>query len=291
MEYALVNQIKIAAQPGLKGKCPHCRAEVISKCGSKKIWHWAHLAVESCDPWFEPETQWHRDWKSAFGKNFSEIRVEKVGKYHIADVINESGIVFEFQNSPISPETIKAREDFYGERMIWVVNGFGFKKNFHIRDEDYTKNWQLTICDAFEAAKYYKDYERGILIENWKVKTDQVKNYLQQQNFEYLSELSSYYLPMAVGRNKELVANKLYSEIKELYEQQKTSNGFEKGEFEWEHARSSWQESKRPVFIDFGSDELFRVTKNIGQRYGEGIKIAKQKFLEKYAQVPIAIGM
>lgn len=284
MEFAIHQGLKTKAQPGLSGNCPHCQAPVIAKCGSKMIWHWAHLAVESCDTWFEPETQWHRDWKNAFGKNYSEIRVAKQDKYHIADVINDAGIIFEFQNSPISADTIKARETFYGERMIWVLNGSAFKNNFHLRDQEFITHWQLNAMNAFEAATYYKEYESGLLIEDWKVKKEEVKAYLIQQKFDHVSEAGVYYLALKQGRNKEFVAEKLYSEIKELYEQQNTSTDFVKGEFEWEHARVSWQESKRPVFIDFGEHFLYHVSSQIGRRYGRGVKVNKQKFLEKYAK-------
>jgi hypothetical protein len=284
MEFALHQGLKTMAEPGLSGFCPHCQAPVMAKCGSKKIWHWAHVAVESCDPWFEPETQWHRDWKNAFGKNQSEIRVEKQNKYHIADVINEAGIIFEFQNSPISADTIMAREKFYGERMIWVINGSAFKNNFHLRDQEFINQWQLKVMDEFEALKHYKAYESSLLIEDWKVKKEEVKDYLIQKNFNHVSEAGVYYLTLNTARNKDLLAEKLYAEIKELYEQQNTSIDFVKGEFEWEHARASWQESKRPVFIDFGEKYLYHVSSQPGRRYGRGVKVNKQRFLEKYAK-------
>lgn len=43
MKFALVNEQKTEAQPKLKGLCPGCLQPVTAKCGTQKIWHWAHL--------------------------------------------------------------------------------------------------------------------------------------------------------------------------------------------------------------------------------------------------------
>ena len=57
-----------------------------------------------------------------------EVRRTKGDHYKVADVYSKE-VVIEFQNSPISPEEIKLRENFYGEKMLWVVNGMKFLKN------------------------------------------------------------------------------------------------------------------------------------------------------------------
>jgi hypothetical protein len=97
---------------------------MIARCGRVKVWHWSHKAVPPCDPWYESETQWHRDWKNRFPINWQEIpQVDPAtGEVHIADVKTAHGRVIEFQHSPLSPAEMKAREAFYGD-MIWVVDG------------------------------------------------------------------------------------------------------------------------------------------------------------------------
>ena len=132
MLYAIVNGEKTEAIPNTKGICPLCDRTVYSKCGEINIWHWAHYKDESCDSWYEPETEWHKNWKLVFGKDVSEIVIKKDGIKHIADVYTKENVVIELQNSPIQKQIIRKRELFYGERMIWLINGDAFKQNFVI---------------------------------------------------------------------------------------------------------------------------------------------------------------
>lgn len=136
MLYAIVNSEKVEASPKTLGKCPLCERSVFSKCGEINVWHWAHRRDESCDSWYEPETEWHKNWKLAFGKDNCEIVISKEGVRHIADIQTVGKVVIELQNSPIQKPMIRRREHFYGERMLWVVNGLYFKHNFRILSSD-----------------------------------------------------------------------------------------------------------------------------------------------------------
>jgi len=124
MKFALVNGEKTEAQSGFRGTCVHCQGDTIAKCGNERIKHWAHKSKVSCDPWWENETEWHREWKKHFPEEWQEIghfdstNEEK----HIADIKTVSGFVIEFQHSAINPDEIKSREDFY-KNMVWVVDG------------------------------------------------------------------------------------------------------------------------------------------------------------------------
>lgn len=124
MQFALVNGIKTEAMPKGKGICPFCNSETIAKCGNCKIWHWAHKTKTQCDSWWERETEWHRQWKNYFPKDWQEVIYfdELTGEKHIADVKTSNNMVIEFQNSYIKQEEIVARENFY-KRMFWIVNG------------------------------------------------------------------------------------------------------------------------------------------------------------------------
>jgi len=209
MIWALVDNDKKEPSPRTKGICPICEGKVFSKCGEIKVWHWAHAKGENCDTWYEPETFWHKNWKLAFGKENTEVAIKKEGKRHMADVFTNKKVVIEFQNSPISKSTIREREEFYGERMLWVINGSEFKRNFILRDEGYFPHW-------------------------WGYEHDQTKN--------------------KVGKKF----------------------------FKWSPPRRSWEDVKRPVFIDFGGENLFRIKRGMGVSLGYGRFVSKEDFLNKY---------
>lgn len=42
---------------------------------------------------------------------------------HRADIVTASGGVVEIQHSPVSPDVIAAREEFYGDQMAWIFDG------------------------------------------------------------------------------------------------------------------------------------------------------------------------
>ncbi len=121
MLYAMVNGEKRTASPNQTGLCAACAGQMIAKCGEIKQWHWAHRDISRCDQWHESETAWHLAWKSLFPAEWCETPIVIGGKMHIADVQRPDGLVIEFQHSPISPETIREREVFYG-KMIWVFD-------------------------------------------------------------------------------------------------------------------------------------------------------------------------
>jgi competence protein CoiA len=73
MRYALVGDQKIEAKPKLRGSCPNCQSEMIAKCGRVKVSRWAHKGRPPCDPCWESETEWHRNWKDQFPAERQEI--------------------------------------------------------------------------------------------------------------------------------------------------------------------------------------------------------------------------
>ena len=110
------------ARTGERGVCPCCNAETIAKCGEIVTWHWAHKGNHDCDPWSEPESEWHAHWKSVFADGDPK-RMEVVIGPHRADAVTPGGVVIEIQRSPISPAEIREREVFYTANaagMVWV---------------------------------------------------------------------------------------------------------------------------------------------------------------------------
>jgi competence protein CoiA len=117
MKFADIEGNDREAQPGLTGKCRDCGHAMVAKCGKYRVWHWAHRNAKDCDPWWEPETEWHRWWKNQFPTAWQEIgHTAQSGERHRADVKTESGRVLEFHEV----ERV-SREEFY-PRLVWVVH-------------------------------------------------------------------------------------------------------------------------------------------------------------------------
>lgn len=123
MKFANIDGQRCEAQPGLSGTCPSCSGAVIAKCGDHRVWHWAHKGVRVCDPWWESETEWHRNWKNEFPADWQEfVHIAQDGEKHVADVKTTSDMVIEFQHSFLKADERRAREAFY-RKMVWVVDG------------------------------------------------------------------------------------------------------------------------------------------------------------------------
>lgn len=90
--------------------------------------HWAHEKGTAGNSWWEPETEWHRNWKNMFPNDWKEtIKFDSVtGEKPIADIYNpRMDLAIEFQNSPIDIQEMHSRERFY-KKMIWIVNASKF---------------------------------------------------------------------------------------------------------------------------------------------------------------------
>jgi competence protein CoiA len=123
MRFALIDNERHSPSPGLTGHYPGCGAAVIAKCGTERVHHWSHRSKRTCDPWWETETQWHRNWKDRFPQPWQEvIQHDASGEKHIADVRTDKGLVLEFQHSHLNPLEKASREKFH-QNMVWVVDG------------------------------------------------------------------------------------------------------------------------------------------------------------------------
>jgi competence protein CoiA len=122
---------RVEAAPERKGWCPNCQAALIPRCGEIVAWHWAHYARPECDPWWEPESRWHRTWKERVGPECREV----VMGDHRADIRLPTGVVIELQASSLAPADIRAREQFYG-RMGWIWKAGDFAERLYFRHRD-----------------------------------------------------------------------------------------------------------------------------------------------------------
>lgn len=122
MRFALLQDVRVEATPGALGTCPGCGSEMLARCGEKNVWHWAHRGRRHCDPWWENETDWHRDWKNHFPAEWQEVPArDDAGELHIADVKTPYGLVVEFQHSAIKPDEVRKRTVFY-DKVIWIID-------------------------------------------------------------------------------------------------------------------------------------------------------------------------
>ncbi|MEX1196338.1 MAG: competence protein CoiA family protein [Pseudohongiellaceae bacterium] len=164
MKFALVDGQKSQPVPKTHGLCPHCNAEVVSKCGRVKVWHWAHKSRDVCDPWWENETEWHRSWKDQFPDEWQEISHTDpaTGERHVADVKTPHGLVVEFQHSPMAMEELEAREAFYGD-MIWIVDG--------LRNDLDLSHFKMGLgrnpIQTDPLAYKFEFWGRGRIMHNW----------------------------------------------------------------------------------------------------------------------------
>ncbi|PWV55568.1 competence protein CoiA [Chitinophaga sp. S165] len=131
MRFAYVNSNLVESEPGLQGLCPGCGQPVIARCGTERISHWAHRQAKRCDSWWEPETEWHRTWKSNYPLAWQEkfLPDPNTGEKHMADIYASDGLIIEFQHSHIKPEERVARERFY-RTMVWVVDGTRLERDY-----------------------------------------------------------------------------------------------------------------------------------------------------------------
>ncbi len=224
MQYALVDHQRIEARPKKRGKCEMCGSLLIAKCGSRKLHHWAHFRERNCDPWWENETQWHRDWKNLFPKECREIyHVADDGEIHRADIKSSTGIYIEVQHSSMTDQEREARENFY-KNMIWIVDGTPFKNNFDIYHMLPPPNSKMAKDIVWAKAKRHMNgANAGMffrLSDNPKETKATLKGGLLHSMREVKEELENAY----DGHHQ----------------------------YDWVRPRGTWLDSKVPVFIDFG---------------------------------------
>lgn len=168
MQFALVASKRVQAEPQLQGLCCCCSKPVVAKCGSQKIWHWAHKSKTNCDNWWEPETEWHRIWKNNYLSEWQETPLidKKTGEKHIADICTSHNLVIEFQHSHIDPQEITSREAFY-KNMVWIVDGTRLKRDY-ARFEKEWKNHGLSEVHETDKLGIFKiGFPEYCFPKNW----------------------------------------------------------------------------------------------------------------------------
>jgi hypothetical protein len=144
---ALINNERVRPTPKLHqtntAVCYECLQPVIARCGTQKIWHWAHATDSNC-PAGQGETQWHLHWKTIVNLDETEVKLD-AWPNNRADIcmdLDTDYRVIELQHSPIDVSTIEAREAAY-ERMLWVVD---------VSSRDFT------LSNYYDNKKFYWNY-------------------------------------------------------------------------------------------------------------------------------------
>ncbi|WP_392714234.1 competence protein CoiA [Rhizobium ruizarguesonis] len=254
MQYALVNGIRQGATPEARGVCPACKAEMMAKCGPRILHHWAHAGKRNCDPWWENETEWHRQWKNMFPEEFREISHTAIdGEIHRADIRTSTGIYVEVQHSAMTDAELRARESFY-QNLVWIVDGRSFRKNFYLYHLLPGPNSELAKDIVwFEAKRGFDAVNEGMF---WR-RSDN-PNVEPGTGEMVLSRSGQSYNDIAAAIASSYCGHQQY---------------------DWVRPRRGWLDARCPVYLDFGDEWLFRL-----EHYGTTalkcvLRVAKQKFV------------
>lgn len=251
MQYSNVNGSKTLPFPKGKGTCEICVADTIAKCGEKIMWHWAHKSKKDCDPWWENETEWHRNWKERFPENFREIvhKCELTGERHRADIKSDKGIILEIQNSPISLEELRSREEFY-KNLVWIVNADKFRNRFHLfinnllpkpESKEFDDIVFMPTKNIHSCTMYWRKSE------NRNPTGDGFNDMVHIRSSRELKIASGHHY---VGHHP----------------------------FYWQKPHIAWLEAKCPVYLDFGTNILLRF-ENYRDQFKCVRAIAKEKVI------------
>jgi len=184
---------------------------MIGCCGEVYDDYWRHKNKSECDSWYEPETEWHRNWKNHFPKDFREIIIidEVTKEKHIADIKTKSNLVIEFQNSSISTVTIKERERFY-KNMVWVINADSFKSNFKIYSDVTTELRDLENKHQSEKDDFI--LRNQSILRTAKKDIEDLKNEITYIDSQIDSDKSDLLRMDSFSKKKADISKEIYSE-------------------------------------------------------------------------------
>lgn len=249
MQFALVNGQRREAQRGAAGTCPDCGSAMVAKCGPRVIHHWAHASRRNCDPWWENETDWHREWKNCFPEECREVsHAAPDGEIHRADIKTPTGIVIEVQHSTMTDDERESRESFY-RNLVWILDGRSFRKSFHLGcmlPDPASGGFEDIVWSQHAKSAYRRSPEpiECCVSSFWKI-----------------SEAAIYYPGLTKANIDEVIPS---SGLVEMHSERDIreeviANYSGHHQFYWTHPRQTWLNAKCPVYIDFGEDVLYEI--------------------------------
>lgn len=223
--------------------------------------HWAHATRENCDPWWENETPWHRQWKSLFPIDWLErSHVSSTGEIHRADIKTPSGLVIEVQHSAMSDAERISREEFYGN-LVWIVDGRGFRSNFDIfHPLPHPASELAEDLVWYRARRGQAGAVNGIFMRL-------SENLIHHPGLTKRTvEADAMYEVHSLDGIRDAVIDAYYGHH----------------QYYWVRPRKTWLDAKCPVYIDFGDDRLVRL-----QRYDDTglpcIRLVSKREFVQYA--------
>lgn len=235
MQYALVDGERGEAFPGGRGQCPLCGSPTLAKCGPRVIHHWSHAGRKNCDPWWENETEWHRQWKNLFPPSHREVSYTAPdGEIHRADVVTQSGLVIEFQHSQMTDAERLAREHFY-KNLVWILDGKEFRRNFDIYHPlPHPASELAQDIIWFKATRQMQGATRGIFLrlsEGIVENPNATKATLRGGFMHFMHEIQAKMHEAYAGHHQ----------------------------YDWVRPRRTWLDATCPVYIDLGFDVLAKL--------------------------------
>ncbi len=304
MEFGLDINTRTRVKPSRKQQaiCQCCEEELIAKCGKIRVHHWAHKKSH-CDSWWEPETEWHRNWKSKFPAEWREsIKYDALcNEKHIADVYNPyKDLVIEFQNSPISLEELNSREIFY-QKMIWVINAQTYiietspLKPYHNLVKELLKtilsrqiNDTIKIPNEVVTILNIKRDEilQTIKIGSYKQQIKELEDLFQSEFNNIIEKFLNNEIINLVGVKPSIVLSDLlnpfvYNIKDKFYKYSIKNEQLDKENcylsYIWKRKKKVWDFASKPIFLDTGEDLLWIHDNSILK------KIPYSKFISKYS--------
>ncbi len=162
----LCGQKITATRSCTRAVCQVCYGEVVAKCGPLISWHWSHLSERNCDPWYEHLTPWHIAWQRylyRYSNAEIEVPIERYKIRHRADAVLPNGQIVELQTSSISARDIYLREEFYGDKLLWV---------FDAREAYKSERFSFRKIDGDKRTFRWKQPRKSISLAKCKVVLD-----------------------------------------------------------------------------------------------------------------------
>ena len=220
---------------------------MVAKCGPRVMHHWAHFSRRDCDPWWENETPWHREWKEEFPEQCREVsHVDATGEIHRADIKTPTGIVIEVQHSTMPERERDSRELFY-QNLVWILDGRSFRNNFHLGCMLPDPN-----VDIFRDIIWHQSHRSAF---RWSAVSESEST----PAFSKVSEIEQFHPGITksnLGNRPDILmevhqGNELAEQVKENY----------KGhhQFHWIRPRKTWLDATCPVYIDFCEELLYKI--------------------------------
>lgn len=251
MQYALLNGRKSEALKGASGECPLCGRPTVAKCGPRVMHHWAHASRRNCDPWWENETEWHREWKSHFPEECREVtHTAADGEVHRADVKTPTGIVIEVQHSSMTDEERESRESFY-QNLVWIVDGRGFRDRFAILGKLPDPSSEISRKLVWWPA--HPPPKRDFRSPPW----ERIAQFVRVSD---VVEAHPGFTKASVRATGEIPSGILiWSSAHRRLEDEINAQYIGHHLFYWARRRQTWLESQCPVYFDFGEEALWRL--------------------------------